>query len=139
MQTRIGIGEAAARAGVAPSALRYYESEGLLPPAERVSGRRVYPPGVVDRVALIQTAQAAGFSLAEIRSLIRSGGTNLDGALERAFRLEARAAALRRWLEAGRRVGTIDPEGFRLAERPASLEEATVATARRGKGRRSLR
>lgn len=36
------IGELAGAAGVSPSAVRYYEAQGLLPRAERTSGRRVY-------------------------------------------------------------------------------------------------
>jgi len=65
-----GIGEAARRAGLTPSALRYYESVGLLPRARRRSGRRVYDEAVLSRLALIELAQAAGFSIAEIRTLL---------------------------------------------------------------------
>lgn len=53
-----------------PSALRYYESIGLLPRAGRVGGRRVFPSGSVRRIALIRMAQRAGFTLAEIRRLL---------------------------------------------------------------------
>lgn len=53
-----------------PSALRYYESVGLLQPTGRVAGRRVYPAGTVRRIALIKMAQRAGFTLAEIRQLL---------------------------------------------------------------------
>jgi MerR family transcriptional regulator, redox-sensitive transcriptional activator SoxR len=56
-----------------PSALRYYEDIGLLPPVERVGGRRVYPAGTVRRVALVRMAQRAGFTLAEIRRLLDGG------------------------------------------------------------------
>jgi MerR family redox-sensitive transcriptional activator SoxR len=66
----ISIGQVAAAANVRASAIRYYESEGLLPPAYRKSGRRVYDPGVLDRLALIQLASQCGFSLVEIRTLL---------------------------------------------------------------------
>ena len=66
----LGIGDLARRVGLRPSALRYYESIGLLPPARRVRGRRVYPAGTVRRIALIRMAQRAGFTLAEIRQLL---------------------------------------------------------------------
>ena len=56
-----------------PSALRYYEEVGLLPPVQRVGGRRVYPAGTVRRVALVRMAQRAGFTLAEIRRLLDGG------------------------------------------------------------------
>ena len=52
-----------------PSAIRYYEKLGLLPKAERVSGRRRYDGTVLYRLAVIQRAQEAGFALDEIRVL----------------------------------------------------------------------
>jgi MerR family transcriptional regulator, redox-sensitive transcriptional activator SoxR len=65
----MSISEVARQAGVRPSALRYYESIGLLPEPERVSGRRRYDADAVQRLAIIQTAQQAGFTLAELRLL----------------------------------------------------------------------
>ncbi|WP_330334209.1 MerR family transcriptional regulator [Streptomyces sp. NBC_00536] len=69
----LGIGDLARRVRMRASALRYYEGLGLLPPARRVAGRRVYPVGAVRRIALIRMAQRAGFTLAEIRQLLDSG------------------------------------------------------------------
>jgi MerR family transcriptional regulator, redox-sensitive transcriptional activator SoxR len=63
------ISQVARQTGLRPSALRYYESIGLLPPAERISGQRRYDEGVFQRLAIIQTAQQAGFSLDELRIL----------------------------------------------------------------------
>lgn len=63
------IGEVAAQAGLATSAIRYYERLGLLPPARRHNGRRVYGEDVRVRLAVIQGAIASGFTLKEIRSL----------------------------------------------------------------------
>ncbi|MFJ9591376.1 MerR family transcriptional regulator [Streptomyces virginiae] len=71
---QLGIGELARRVGMRPSALRYYESVGLLPSAERAAGRRVYPVATVRRIALIKMAQRAGFTLAEIRALLDTDG-----------------------------------------------------------------
>ena len=68
--TQLRIGEVAARSGVASSAIRYYESEGLLPPPPRRSGRRVYDESTVDRLALIALAKSAGFTVAEIKQLV---------------------------------------------------------------------
>jgi MerR family redox-sensitive transcriptional activator SoxR len=65
----MGIGQVAREAGVRPSTVRYYESIGLLPEPPRRSGRRRYDPGVLHRLAIIQTAQQAGFSLDEMRIL----------------------------------------------------------------------
>jgi DNA-binding transcriptional MerR regulator len=67
------IGELARRAGTAPSALRYYERIGLLPPAERHGGKRHYPPAIAERLALIRLYQDAGFTLNEIHHLLAEG------------------------------------------------------------------
>jgi MerR family redox-sensitive transcriptional activator SoxR len=69
-QQPLSIGEVARRSGVAASALRYYEREGLIPRAGRVGARRVWHADVLDRLALIQVAKAAGFTIAEIQTLL---------------------------------------------------------------------
>src|ERR671916_603130 len=70
----MSIGEVARRAGVRPSALRYYESVGLLPAPERTNGRRRYDGEVLrevlDRLAVVRVAQQAGFTISEIRTLL---------------------------------------------------------------------
>lgn len=63
------VGEAAKRVGMRTSALRYYESVGLIAPPKRVSGQRRYEMSVLKTLALIQTAQEAGFTIAEIHAL----------------------------------------------------------------------
>lgn len=60
------IGEVAARSGVAASALRFYEAEGLIASERNRSGHRRYPRGVLRRVAFIVFAQKVGLSLEEI-------------------------------------------------------------------------
>ena len=69
----LAIGELARRAGMATSALRYYERIGLLPPAERVGGKRHFPPSSAERLALVRLYQEAGFTLEEIRRLLAAG------------------------------------------------------------------
>ena len=65
------IGQLAQRAGLRPSALRFYEAEGLLEPAGRTeTGYRLYDADAAGTVRLIQRAQRLGFSLAEIRALL---------------------------------------------------------------------
>jgi MerR family redox-sensitive transcriptional activator SoxR len=61
------IGELAARAAVAPSAIRYYEKVGLLAPAERIGGQRRYASAALDRLLLIRFAGEMDFTLAEIK------------------------------------------------------------------------
>jgi MerR family redox-sensitive transcriptional activator SoxR len=76
---RLTIGEVARRAGLRPSALRYYESAGLIPKPTRAGGRRIYEADVVDRLALIALAQSAGFTLAEVRRLLGGLGRRSPG------------------------------------------------------------
>jgi len=64
------IGEVAKRTGIAVSALRYYERERLIPKADRRGGKRVYGEDVLDRLALIGVAKAAGFTVSEIRAFL---------------------------------------------------------------------
>ena len=66
----LSIGEVAERAGVAASALRYYERAGLIPKADRRGGKRVYGEDIFDRLALIRVAKGAGFTVAEIQTLL---------------------------------------------------------------------
>jgi MerR family redox-sensitive transcriptional activator SoxR len=62
----MAIGELAARTGVAPSALRFYESLGLLASDRTGGGHRTYPRHTLRRVAFIRVAQRVGLSLEEI-------------------------------------------------------------------------
>jgi MerR family redox-sensitive transcriptional activator SoxR len=65
------IGVVAARSGMAPSALRYYEDQGLLPAADRTpGGARRYPRSVLRRLAVIRAARNVGLSLSEIRAAL---------------------------------------------------------------------
>jgi MerR family redox-sensitive transcriptional activator SoxR len=63
------IGVVAKQAGIRPSALRYYESIGLLPAPRRINGHRRYDPSIVSMLKVIQLAQQAGFTVAEIQML----------------------------------------------------------------------
>lgn len=68
----MSISQVTEQTGVRPSALRYYEEIGLLRPTRRVGGRRHYDENVVQRLALIQTGQQAGFTLAELGTLLNN-------------------------------------------------------------------
>jgi MerR family transcriptional regulator, redox-sensitive transcriptional activator SoxR len=61
------IGDIAARCGVATSALRFYEDEGLIHSQRTNAGHRRYPRSVIRLVAFIVFAQKVGLSLPEIR------------------------------------------------------------------------
>jgi DNA-binding transcriptional MerR regulator len=68
------ISEVARRSGVAASALRYYERQGLIRSLARQGARRKFAPAVLDQLALIALGQAAGFSLDEIRAMFTPDG-----------------------------------------------------------------
>ena len=61
------IGDLASRTGLHTSAIRYYESVGLLPAPHRSGGQRRYPDDAVYRVLLIRFARNMGFTLGEIK------------------------------------------------------------------------
>jgi len=66
---QLKISEVARSFGLKPSAIRYYEQVGILPPALRSSGQRRYDASILRRLAVIQRAQQTGFTLDEIREL----------------------------------------------------------------------
>jgi MerR family transcriptional regulator, redox-sensitive transcriptional activator SoxR len=104
----LSIGEVAERAGTSISAIRFYEREGLLPAAERVSGQRRFTEETVQRLGIIDVAKQAGFSLDEVGVLLVS----IDGGAPAHEQLQAlasrklpevdalieRAQAMRDWL-----------------------------------------
>ncbi len=79
--TDMTIGKLAAATGVGIETIRYYEREGLLdPPSRTASNYRKYPPEAVGRLRFVVQAKALGFSLAEIRELLRlqRGGSRAE-------------------------------------------------------------
>ena len=70
----IDIGEVAARSGIKPSALRYYEEIGLITSASRHGLRRQFEPAVLVQLKLVALAKASGFSLDEIIGMLGKGG-----------------------------------------------------------------
>lgn len=104
---RLTIGEVARRSGVKATTLRYYESLGVLPEAERVAGQRRYTVDVLRRLAIVDVAQRAGFSLEEIAELFAAADapafeqlrTLAARKLPEIEALITRARAVQRWLE----------------------------------------
>ena len=65
------IGEVARRTGMRTSALRYYESVGLLPEPRRVyGGHRRYDASIFELLAILRLAQQADFTIAEMHQLV---------------------------------------------------------------------
>ena len=70
MDEEMTIGAVAERSGVATSALRFYEAEGLITASRAGSGHRRFHRDVLRRIAFIRVAQQVGLSLDEIRSAL---------------------------------------------------------------------
>lgn len=96
---KLTIGQLAKRVGLRPSALRYYEEQGLLQPEARTeAGYRLYGETAVTTLAFIQRAQRLGLSLADIGRLLH-GYQSGDLSDETIIRIvEARALSLERQL-----------------------------------------
>jgi len=122
------IGEVARRAGVATSAIRYYESIGLLPEPERESAQRRYDESVIGKLAFVGVAQSAGFSLDEIKELVE-GVDDREGMaapmrslsarkLDEVEALLERTKAMKGWLEVAKECGCATPEECALFPAP---------------------
>jgi MerR family transcriptional regulator, redox-sensitive transcriptional activator SoxR len=135
------IGQVAKRAGLNVSAIRYYESEGLLPPATRLGGRRRYTEEILPRLGVIDVAKRAGFSLQDIRVLLSSADSGepaharlqelAQRKLPEVEELIRRAELVRGWLGTATECGcqsfevcglfsehhTLPPEGLQLVTR----------------------
>jgi DNA-binding transcriptional MerR regulator len=68
------ISEVARRSGLPASTLRFYEEKRLIASVGRKGLRRLFDPGVLERLALISLGRAAGFSLDEIGRMFASNG-----------------------------------------------------------------
>ena len=66
----LAIGEVAGRSGIAPSALRYYEQQGLIAASRTSGGARRYPRSVLRRLAIIRAGRNVGLTLPEIRAAL---------------------------------------------------------------------
>ena len=67
------ISEVARESGATPSALRFYEEQGLISSIGRKGLRRQYAPEVLDQLALITLGRAAGLTLEEIGRMLSTG------------------------------------------------------------------
>lgn len=68
----IGIGQLAVRTGLAASAIRYYEDEGLVHPERSATGQRRFLRSDIRRLSFVMIAQRLGFPLARIRALLEA-------------------------------------------------------------------
>jgi MerR family transcriptional regulator, redox-sensitive transcriptional activator SoxR len=129
------ISDAAKRAGVLATTIRYYESIGLLPPAHRINGHRVYGPEILDRLAVIRFGLNTGFSLAQLKALFlgiesRTKRRSIaQGKLKELRNLRDRVGLMEKLLKEIRlcRCGTIQQIAERL------MQSGALAGATRGR------
>src|SRR4051794_11258846 len=72
MDIHLTIGALSDRTGVATSALRFYEAEGLVESTRTAGGQRRFARDAIRRVSFIRVAQRVGLSLEEIREALES-------------------------------------------------------------------
>ena len=103
------IGQVAKEAGLAASAIRFYEQAGVLPRPIRVGGRRHYDSSVLERLAVLERAKACGFTLAEARELL--------------FGFRGDTPPSQRWqMLAQRKISELDELARKIAATKALLE-----------------
>lgn len=70
------IGQVARRTGLAPSAIRYYESMGIVPKPYRLNGRRLYDEKWMNNLGFTMLALDAGFRIGEIQKIMEKQKTD---------------------------------------------------------------
>ncbi|HZG67579.1 MAG TPA: MerR family transcriptional regulator [Herpetosiphonaceae bacterium] len=147
MTEELTIGEVARRAGIRRSAIRYYESVGLLPVPARANGHRRYDHSILQRLAVVHLAQQAGFTVAEIQTLLHGFAADTPPAerwealarrkLEEVDVLIQRAQRMKEVLELGLRCGCLRLEDCVLVDdercgsmcpSPTSMEAGALIT-----------
>jgi MerR family transcriptional regulator, mercuric resistance operon regulatory protein len=77
------IGVMAERTGLSPEGIRFYEAEGLLPaPARTIGRRRMYSLVHLKRLAFIRRARELGFTLDEVRALLRLADSSAESCVK---------------------------------------------------------
>jgi DNA-binding transcriptional MerR regulator len=98
----IPIGEAAARLQMSPSALRYYDDRGLVRPQSRRSGRRMYGPDELRRLAFLKIVHRLGVPLDTAAAVLDAPGeqwrSSVRGQIAELDRVIAQARAAQQFL-----------------------------------------
>jgi DNA-binding transcriptional MerR regulator len=140
------ISEVARRSGVLATTIRFYESIGVLPPAHRLNGQRIYGPDTLDRLAVIRFGLNVGFSLSELKSLFsgfNSRSTKRAAAqskIEELRDMQARTQLMEQLLKQISicRCGTIREIAERLMETGALTQLSAFKEARKARMRARL-
>jgi MerR family copper efflux transcriptional regulator len=121
MQNGIKIGELAARCGVSPDTIRFYEREGLLPAPRRTeSGHRIYDREAFQRLQFIRRAQGIGLTLHDIGEiLLLRDRKDPQAGQYITRRLRSRAEAIDREIAKLRVYRRLLEQGIRICETSA--------------------
>jgi len=132
----LSIGEVAQAAGIAASALRYYEKVGLLPAPPRRSRQRRYDESVFGRIELIRAALDAGFTIRETRTFLTGFAADTPPAERWRALAERKLPEVERALERTQRMKWLLESSFRC--RCTQLEdcERYLSAARRRRVRK---
>ena len=101
------IGELSAAVGIPASAIRYYERIGLLDPPPRVGGARHFSRAAVQRLRFIRLARAAGYQLAEMRTLLDAYADSGSAAALWQGRVASKRAEVQAKIEALHRIDRV--------------------------------
>lgn len=109
----MAVGEVARKAGLAASAIRYYEKSGLLPKPPRVSGQRRYDPAILGRLAVIRVALDAGFTIAEARAFLTGFDTGTKPSARWRILAARKLVEVEAQMERAKRMKTLLESSFR--------------------------
>ena len=132
------IGDVARQLDMPASTIRYYEKVGLIERQRRVSGRRQFNDRALFALRFVQLAQAAGFTIAEIKSLLESYAQDpTDTGIWKPF-AETKQAEVRRQIDTLQRMDRVLTEliGCRCSSIEACVQLATAADCAAHQSRR---
>lgn len=109
------IGDVSKKLQIPASKIRYYESEGLIPPAVRKSGRRVYLQNDIDAIRMIQLGRELGLSISALKGLSKANRHDaLDRLLEQTEDRISTLSARRNWIIEAQACGCSAPANCAL-------------------------
>ena len=132
----LSIGEVAKAAGIAASALRYYEKVGLLPAPPRRSRQRRYDESVFGRIELIRAALDAGFTIRETRTFLCGFSVDTPPAARWRALAERKLPEVERAIERAQRMKLLLESGFRCRCLELADCESYLSAARRRRPRK---
>lgn len=127
MQSLLRIGDLSREAGVPTSTVRYYEREGLLAPEGRSDANyRLYGDRALVRLRFIRSAQAAGFTLSDIKSLLKLKDGNTTRCSEVKAVIEQRLAGIEERINDLRQMERMLKSFLKICQRSQAADSCEV-------------